>query len=632
MLQGLYRRSSGIYAVRITVPKKLRHLVGKCEIHVTTGLRDLKPATVCALKIQLQWQEKLMAMDIEQLRAGSPALLISGKIPLNEACLHLGLEIHSLLSICNDRYTRLYSNCIGVAGWAVNSLDGIERDYDGSFITNDVERLGIQTFHSGEFQIYDTRMSVEKLLESGSASESVLKTHGGGGFFPDHFVEVTLSSIKLERKDVEAIRQFLLTGLPSVTTSPSIIPSVPSNVVRKGKHEETSFSELFNTYKRDRKFSADNLRKLTYEFSLFTDLMGDQKLTDINKALILDFADRLAQVPQRVHLIKKKYSTNNAAEMVEIAKRENLPTKEIHTVKRHILKISEILKYGLDNGMLPYNPAANYLKGKGKIFHGKAQNQREIFTANDLSMIFSLPWFCDGHGKFNKNGSTNWRPHYYWLPILGLLTGARLNELSQLYISDIHQIEKSNSWYIHITKNDSTGSIANDKALKNENSDRVIPLHNVILSLGFIEYINALKMANHTRLFPELRYDPIKGYSKAVSSWFNERLLGKQLQMARDGRKCFHSFRHTFLTELEGLDVTSTVLGQLAGHVKGDTEAANRYAKNRAASGLIGFIERIQYDCLASIKPFNSAMGMRALKHSLKLKQRNVKRMKAAST
>ena len=71
----LYRRSSGVYAVRIVVPKRLRELVGRGEIHTSTGLRDWNAAKLAALRIQIHWRELLMALDREKLSDGSPLLL-----------------------------------------------------------------------------------------------------------------------------------------------------------------------------------------------------------------------------------------------------------------------------------------------------------------------------------------------------------------------------------------------------------------------------------------------------------------------------------------------------------------------------------------------------------------------------
>lgn len=628
MLQGLYRRSSGIYAVRITVPKKLRPLIGKCEIHVTTGLRELKPATVCALKIQLLWQEKLMAMDIEQLRAGSPALLIPGKIPLTEASQHLGMEVNSLLSICNDRYSKLYTTLSRVAGWAVNSLGEIERDYDGNFITNDVERVGIQVFHSGELQLYDSRTSVEKLMESGTAEESVFKTHSGGGFFPEELVKLSLSSIKIERKDVEAIRHTLVERLPALSKPHDKTPIEQPQTIRKGKYVDTRFSEVFELLKNDRDWGKAQLQRMETEAGLFTDLMNDPKLCEIDKSMIQKFAEYLSKLPNQISRNKRKYNIVNTLDLIDISKRDGIQTKEPQTIKNHIGKISEILTYALHGGMIDHNPASGYKKGKKIANRVRAQDERDIFTLDELNIIFSQPWFLNGKGNFNSKDFTHWRPYYYWLPILSVFSGGRLNELSQLYVSDIKKSEDSNIWYIdfNLSKPDKIDADNQEKSLKTINSIRTVPIHSFILSLGFIEYVELLKSSGYSRLFPELKHDPIKGYGKPAGSWFNERLLGNKLKIERNNKKTFHSFRHCFITQLERLNLTSTVMGQLAGHEKGKNQSSTRYAKDRSAAELAKDIERIDLDYTKNIKPFNSQAGLKAIRVALNIKKHNTKR------
>lgn len=50
----MYRRSSGIYVVRLAVPKRLRGALGRTEIHVSTELRELPAARIAALRILLR--------------------------------------------------------------------------------------------------------------------------------------------------------------------------------------------------------------------------------------------------------------------------------------------------------------------------------------------------------------------------------------------------------------------------------------------------------------------------------------------------------------------------------------------------------------------------------------------------
>lgn len=84
---NLYRRTSGVYVVRLAVPERLRPAVGKREIHVSTGSRVLALAKTVAAGVLGHWREKfldlerLQLMDVERLVAGSPELSIDSWRP-----------------------------------------------------------------------------------------------------------------------------------------------------------------------------------------------------------------------------------------------------------------------------------------------------------------------------------------------------------------------------------------------------------------------------------------------------------------------------------------------------------------------------------------------------------------------
>ncbi|PKH24086.1 site-specific integrase [Pseudomonas fluorescens] len=243
--------------------------------------------------------------------------------------------------------------------------------------------------------------------------------------------------------------------------------------------------------------------------------------------------------------------------------------------------------------------------------------------------FFSASWFSTGTGERNKHGRLyQFRPHFYWLPLLGLYTGGRINELCQLYIGDIKQSE-SGIYYLDfnldtpdktdIDGQDSIKSNKTDKTLKTVNSKRITPLHSHLIKLGFPAYIKSLSDAGHKRLFPELKRDAIKGYGKPAGSWFNERFLGKQLHIPLDGKRTFHSFRHNFITALNEQGVPSDIIAQLAGHSRGATETTGRYRKDAEAERLLTYIELLNYE-LPLIKPLIISDGLDAISDALRRK------------
>jgi hypothetical protein len=65
-----------------------------------------------------------------------------------------------------------------------------------------------------------------------------------------------------------------------------------------------------------------------------------------------------------------------------------------------------------------------------------------------LKKLFcSKAYLTDGHKK----------PYHFWLPILALFTGARQNELAQLFLSDIR--ENDGLWVIDINANNESQKV-----------------------------------------------------------------------------------------------------------------------------------------------------------------------------
>ncbi|MGS0756768.1 site-specific integrase, partial [Roseateles sp. GG27B] len=236
-----------------------------------------------------------------------------------------------------------------------------------------------------------------------------------------------------------------------------------------------------------------------------------------------------------------------------------------------------------------------------------------------------------GAGTRTKGGTFySYRPHYYWLPVLGLLVGGRLNELAQLYLSDIRTSE-SGVHYLDFNlegegkvnadkeNSDAQETDAQDKSLKTINATRQVPIHPMLQELGFIDYVVALRGAGYKRLFPELRHDKVKGYGKHAGSWFNERFLGNQLKIERNGRKTFHSFRHNFSTALGDSDTPPIIKSQLMGHSRGTAENESRYDKGRRIDQLAEHLSRIDFG-LPNTVPFLVAEGLQAASDAIKLK------------
>lgn len=60
---NLYRRSSGIYVMRLVVPARHRLVIGRGEIHISTGSRTLAVAKALGAGLLAHWREKFLSFD-----------------------------------------------------------------------------------------------------------------------------------------------------------------------------------------------------------------------------------------------------------------------------------------------------------------------------------------------------------------------------------------------------------------------------------------------------------------------------------------------------------------------------------------------------------------------------------------
>nr|WP_245176483.1 site-specific integrase [Stenotrophomonas maltophilia] len=186
-----------------------------------------------------------------------------------------------------------------------------------------------------------------------------------------------------------------------------------------------------------------------------------------------------------------------------------------------------------------------------------------LFDEEDLRRIFApntfIPWAMKA-------------PHRWWVPMIGLHTGARINEVAQLKLNDI--VQEAGVWCIKIQKTVDADLSHRDRnrsrqSLKGKAAVRTLPIPQPLLDAGFLAFVEDIRACGHPRLFPHLSAgvrrdngDTNARYSQGVLNQFSRYM--KDLGFPKGVG--FHAFRHTLATELHHMGVADEDIALVTGH------------------------------------------------------------------
>ena len=344
----------------------------------------------------------------------------------------------------------------------------------------------------------------------------------------------------------------ILEGKPQPQTPPTTesapIVIIPSR--RRGKR----LSDAVDAYCKEQQngWSAKTAKEFAGIYDRLIRGLSDPWLQDIDRPALVAFRDKLS-----------------------------LEGWHAKTVNKYLQILSTVLRYAGRLKWMQGNPA----EGLGLKDSRREDEIRRAFTLEEISKIFMAL-------QSSKNSFYEADHHErYWLPLLGIYTGARVNELAQLTVADViidHGIPA-----INITSVGDEG-----KRVKSESARRAIPLHDDLLTLGFLVYVRNTKTNGHERLFPSLKLGP-NGYSHYfVARHFSgsKGWLPSTIPTLPEGVS-FHCFRHTVATMLKNAEEQEGIIVEILGH-KQSSLALGRYGKSYDLPLKNRSINKIQYNLI----------------------------------
>jgi len=239
--------------------------------------------------------------------------------------------------------------------------------------------------------------------------------------------------------------------------------------------------------------------------------------------------------------------------------------------------LKTLLKYAArDLEVIPKSPWVGL-----DIAH-KTTARRRPWTPDELAKLFGQPLFTRYELPKERRAG---KAAGYWVPLIGLYTGARISELAQLRPGDV----STSGPVPHLSITDA----GEGQQVKTSASVRSIPIHPQLVRLGFLEYAEAMKEASEASLWPDLKLR--KGRPGGfLSDWFGDfRKAAGLTEQYPD----FHCFRHTVRTVMSRAGVDHKVQDCITGHETGGSTGTKVY-QHTDERELLAAVEALDYRAL----------------------------------
>lgn len=348
------------------------------------------------------------------------------------------------------------------------------------------------------------------------------------------------------------------TPLPSATAVP-----VPSSlpVLPPGLELGTAIHEFLD--EKERRGELKSKRRMDFKAALGLLVRRVDSSTAVNHVSASDIGSLRTLLTKLPSNFTKLYRKRDFDEVIAETAAKGLPLLSTDTINQKYLGlIEQFFEWCLSCGHIKENPA-NGIRIKVSA-RASGKNKRGTFSAPELNVIFRAPLFigCKSDGRIYEPGTYRVGDYRYWLPLLGLFTGARLNELCQLHSADISEFDR-----VPCVDISPLPGVKSVKSVKSEAGQRKVPVHPELIRLGFLHFAKRQKESGYTRLFPELEKGKSGYYSDNASKWFR-RFLRETLgtETVKDRRLVFHSFRHVMKDALREAAVDERIQDALIGH------------------------------------------------------------------
>jgi len=392
-------------------------------------------------------------------------------------------------------------------------------------------------------------------------------------FFNSSFIKKSLKTnnkivareeaIALEHKVFKAFR-LIRSGLLSEEQVSGIVSELfpKRNGNGDGSEGGIRLSGLMEAYTKEheRRWGPKTKMENLGTFKLIKDVLGDVEVKLFSKKTIVELREKLGRLPANV------YKLFPGKTIKQVLNMQGIEPMSVMSLNKHVSRLSSLLKFAIKEGYI----SVNYAERMKVPVRRRADEERKVYSQDEI------------HKIINHLPRDPRKPERYWIPLIAMYSGLRLDEICQMYVEDIQQVE--DIWCFNV--NDEK-----DKKLKTLSSKRVIPVHPKLIDIGFIEYVEKIKESGAPRLWMNLNRRDSDGYGNAFGKWFQR---FNRNHITKDKAKVFHSFRHVVADTLKQAGAQELIISEILGHAN-DSMTMSRYGKRYQPKILLEALMLLDY-------------------------------------
>jgi len=331
------------------------------------------------------------------------------------------------------------------------------------------------------------------------------------------------------------------------------------------KHQSTSISVGIDKFISEKyKLTSKSEMMMRTHIEMLIEEFGDISLGKLDRGMCVKFKDDIRKLPRNRSKIQQYRNLDfHEQVLLNVDEKDRISTTTVNNILGYV---SSFMKWSRINGFVE----VNFFEGMKLKKQIRQRDERDRFTEKEIKKIFQK------HNYIEFTEVENHKYSNYWTPLISVFSGMRLNEICSLYLDNIIQ-DKVNGrkkiWCFNILEEPDRP----DKHIKTLSSRRIVPIHDILIDLNFLEFVELLKKrhTNRQRLFQELKYGE-GSYIRNVSYFFNKKYL--PLLGLKTDKKNFHSIRHTVVDHLKQRLVDISFINELVGHHHGNIDL-DRYGK-----------------------------------------------------